>query len=374
MRAIVVDDAGGLESWESPWDDLAGTMSRPFCSPSWMLPWWHAEAPPGACLRAIVVVDQHGLLAIAPFFTHPDHGALTRYRLLASARGTPIEPLARPGQDHDAASAIVGQLGDLTPRPDLVTIEGATRDWAERISRAWPGGLGSSFHRDRTASAPVLDLTGRSFEEWFSSKSGSFQKKMRRSERKLRSAGYSPRVADSPDQVGRGLAALSVHHLRRWDKRGGSRVWRPGTAAMLHEAEERLRSTGRFRLVTIDNGTDFISAHLFVAAGHHLSYWLGGFDEAWAEYSPGMVALVAALRDAWQQGYRRVDLGQGLHSYKLRLAEGRQELEWLTLIPPGFSGVRTRLQLAPRRGARALKRRLPDSVRDWARERLRRPG
>ncbi len=249
-------------------------------------------------------------------------------------------------------------------------MEGATPGWAGRIWQAWPGPRRSSLHRDRLAFAPAIDLSGRVFEDWFSAKSRNFQQQMRGSERKLGREGFAAHVAATPDEIERGLAALSAEHVQRWDKRGGSRVWRSGTPAMLREVQERLRPTDRFRLVTIDDGTEVISAHLFVAAGGHLSYWLGSFDERWASYRPGMVALIAALRDAWQHGYDRVDFGQGNHPYKLRLADERQELEWVTLIPGGLSGLRTRMHLAPRRGARAVAGRLPETVRKRVRERL----
>jgi CelD/BcsL family acetyltransferase involved in cellulose biosynthesis len=113
---------------------------------------------------------------------------------------------------------------------------------------------------------------------------------------------------------------------------------------MLREVEQRLRSTERFRLVTVDNGLDIVGVQLSVAAGRHLSYWLGSFDEGWPKYHPATTAAVTSLRDAWQRGYDTVD---GLHPYKLRLADGSQELAWMMLILGGLSGIRTHLRLAP---------------------------
>jgi CelD/BcsL family acetyltransferase involved in cellulose biosynthesis len=213
-------------------------------------------------------------------------------------------------------------------------------------------------------------LSGRTFEDWFAARSANFRKETRWSERKLEGYGFSTHIAKGPEEVGRGLAALSTEHLDRWKKRGGSRVWRIGTLAMLREVEQRLRSTDRFRLVTIDNGVDIVGVQLSVAAGRHLSYWLGSFDERWAKYHPATTAAVTSLRDAWQRGYDTVDLGQGLHPYKLRLADGSQELAWMMLIPGGLSGIRTHVRLAPRRGARAVVGRLPMQVRRRARTRF----
>jgi CelD/BcsL family acetyltransferase involved in cellulose biosynthesis len=374
LRSVLIEDPDELESWVEPWDGLAEEAGRPYCSPAWMLPWWYHEAPRDALLRAIVLMDDSSaLVAIAPFVADRAYGALTRYRLLASGRGTPIEPLARRGREVEVARLILQQLGDVTPRPDLVTIEGATLGWTDLIGRAWGRRRRSSFRLWRSASAPCISLSGRTFEDWFAARSANFRKETRWSERRLEGHGFSTHVATGPEEVGRGLVALSTQHLDRWKKRGGSRVWRTSTLAMLREVEQRLRSTDRFRLVTIDNGLDIVGVQLSVAAGRHLSYWLGSFDERWANYHPATTAAVTSLRDAWQRGYDTVDLGQGLHPYKLRLADGSQELAWMMLIPGGLSGIRTHLRLAPRRGARAVVGRLPTQVRRRARAQLPRP-
>jgi CelD/BcsL family acetyltransferase involved in cellulose biosynthesis len=370
LNAVLIEDADDLRSWVEPWDGLARAAGRPFCSPAWMLAWWRHEAPADARLRTIVVTDEDGeLVAIAPFFAHRVRGSLTRYRFLASARGTPIEPLARRGHELDAARLIVEQLGAVSPRAGLVRMDGATTGWADAIAGAW--GERGRFRLERSAPAPNISLSGRTFEEWFAHKSRNFRQQFRSSERRLEGHGFSARIAKSPDEIERGLVALASEHLDRWNRRGGSRVWGPGTLSMLREVEQRLRSTDRFRLMTIDDGREIISAHLFVAAGGHLSYWLGSFDERWARYHPGVTALVAALRDAWQRGDQVVDFGQGLHPYKLRLADGQDELAWVSLIPGGLSGFRTRIRLAPGRGARALAARMPAQARRRARDRFR---
>jgi len=196
-----------------------------------------------------------------------------------------------------------------------------------------------------------------------SAKSRGFRQEARRCERRLRLRGFVPHLAASPDEVERGLDALERAHLQRWARRGGSRIWKASTGALLRDVERRLRGTGRFRLMMIDDGTHVISAYLSIAAGRHLSCWLGSFDLSWAKYKTGTVAVVSVLRDAFDQGYERADLGQGEHPFKNRLADGRQELAWTTFVPHGLAGIPGRIYLAPRRGARSLVARLPESVR-----------
>jgi CelD/BcsL family acetyltransferase involved in cellulose biosynthesis len=370
---VVIDDPCDVEEWVEPWDSLAEAAGRPFCSPAWMLSWWHCEAPP-ARLHAIFVVDGDELIGVAPMLADRIYSGLTRYRLLASHRGTPNEPMSRPGREADVAAAIAEHLNDIVPRPHLVRFDGATPEWPQRLWVAWPAGRRPTFLRDRRAFAPTIDLLDRTFNDWFSARSRKFQAQIRRSERRLSHHGFTARIATTPEEVARGLRALERFHLQRWAPRGGSRVWSPTTAAFLHRVEEQLRGSGRFRLIVVDDGVRAISAHLSIGAGRHLSCWLGSFDEQWAAYRPGLLALVAAFRDASDRGYARIDLGQGEHSYKLRLADDRQELVWTTFVRPGLAGIRTWMYLAPSRGVRALVARLPQNVRDRAPGRIRAPA
>lgn len=372
LTSAVVGDPDGLAPWIDPWEDLAARSGRPYCAPSWMLTWWRIEAPTRSVLRVVLVLDGDELVGIAPLFAQRAFGGITRYRFLASARGTPIEPLAAAGREADAADAIVAELGRQTPRADVLTIEGATAEWADRLRRASAGSW--SARLDRTAEEPYLDLGGRSFDEWFGSRSRNFQQQMRRGERRLADDGFVAHVATDLDGVDRGIAALRDLHGERWSRRGGSRVWRPRTSELLRATAERLVPAGRYRLVTIDDGTTVIGVGLFVGAGTHLSYWLGGFDGGWAANRPGMITAIAGLRDASERGYERVDFGQGLHPYKLRLTDERVPLVWATFVRSGLRGVLPRMVLAPRRGAKALVARVPAGVRDRARERMTRPS
>ena len=77
------------------------------------------------------------------------------------------------------------QLGDVTPRRDLVTIEVATLGWTDLIGRAWERRRRSSFRLWRSASAPCISLSGRTFEDWFAARSANFRKETRRLERRL---------------------------------------------------------------------------------------------------------------------------------------------------------------------------------------------
>ena len=77
-----------------------------------------------------------------------------------------------------------------------------------------------------------------------------------------------------------------------------------------------------------------------------MSYWLGGFDPAWARYHPGIQVLVGSVEHAWATGDHRLDLGGGGQGYKYRLADGEETLQWVDLVPGGPRSAPVRTLLA----------------------------
>jgi CelD/BcsL family acetyltransferase involved in cellulose biosynthesis len=374
MDAVVLRTENELAPWIGRWDEISMQASAPFCAPGWMLAWWRNEAPAGSLLRTILVLEDDRPIGVAPWFVQRAYGGLHRYRLLGAMSATPVGPVAEQGRELQVALMVAEELAGIAPSPHIVSIEGATRNWGRYLQNAWPGRVRPWLHEDIVASAPVMNVPPGCFEDWFGSKSRNFQQQMRRSERALGEAGFRTRVLTEPSEVERGLAALGTLHGRRWQPRGGSAAWRPGTEAMLREAAVALLPTGRFRLFTVDDGRDIVSSQLFVAAGRRMSYWLGGFDERLARHRPGLVAILAAVRDAFERGIREIDFGRGMHPYKLRFADARRDAEWMTLVPRGPRAISTRLRLFPRNGARAVADRLPEDLRARIRQRVQPPA
>jgi CelD/BcsL family acetyltransferase involved in cellulose biosynthesis len=365
LRTEVLDDPDALEPWLEAWDDLAVSTGHPFCAPAWMLAWWRHAVSEGARLRTILVLEGQDLAGIAPMYVQRAFGGLARYRVVAASRSYRTEPLAAPGRETEVARALTAALASTEPRPDLVTMEiiGAGSPWPAALADAWPGPSRPWAHRDRADVAPALRLEGRTFDQWFAGKSRNFRQQLRRAERQLGEKGAVPRMVTDPVELAGALEAFGRLHNERWEWRGGSRVLSGGVDRMLRDAGETLVPDGRFRLWMIEAGATPISAHLFLAAGGEVCYWLGGFDQAWAPFHPSLVTILAAIRDAFDRGDRRVDLGWGGQPYKYRFADGDDTLEWWTLVPRGRRYPSVRLRLAPRMAARSVAERLPETAK-----------
>jgi CelD/BcsL family acetyltransferase involved in cellulose biosynthesis len=367
-----IDTPTGLAPYLRGWDALAVAAGRPYCAPAWMLAWWRHAAPAGALLRTLILVEGDELIAIAPFYVRKTMiGAV--YELLGAPVAARIEPLALAGREEEAARAFTRALSKEEPVPAAVSFHFVVRgsQWPELFRRSWPGKvrvIGGEVKR-----APTVALTGGDFDAYMAAREATFRGKLRRYRRRLEEHGARYRLLDTHGEVRRGLADFARFHYARWEDRGGSDALNPRIERMLEDVEEELLEDGRFRLFAIEIDGRTVSAQLFIAAGGEVSYWLGGFDPEWRRYGPGNQAVLAAIKDAIERGETRVDLGPGPQEYKLRLADGEDVIESLTLVTRSRRYPLARgLGLA--QGARAgLSKRVPGSVKEGLRQ-VRRRG
>jgi CelD/BcsL family acetyltransferase involved in cellulose biosynthesis len=363
LTVEVIDDWGDLHDHLSRWDGLAVACSRPYCSPAWMGAWWLHVAPRRSRLRLFMVFEGSELVGVAPLFADGKPGFLTRYRVLGARCSSSLDLLALPGREAEIASALAPALAGASPRPDVLMLEGIRGEtpWPSLLAKAWPGP--SPANRPQfSLPAPRLDLRGRSYDEWFSSKSRNFRQNMRRRLRQLERAGATFRLASTHEELEYGLRSFADLHYGRWNWRGGSGVLDRRVERMLLAAGEQLIGANRFRLWSVEVAGQPISSHLFLSAGEETSYWLGGFDEDWARLQVSVLTILAGIEHAFDVGDQRFDLGTGGQEYKYRMADDDTPVHWSMVTPMGIRSPVARMQLLPERARLAVANKLsPDA-------------
>lgn len=363
-----------LTDLQPAWDGLALACGQPYGTPAWMLSWWRHLAPLGASLRVVAVRDGEDLTGLAAMYVATEGRGVRHARLLgARYGGTPLGPIARPGAEPEVARALGLALDRMRPAPQVLHLDGTPSGspWPRSIAEAWPGagravreGGRSSIHRDVRRPTPTIRVEEGSAEAWLAGRSPNFRQEMRRKRRQLEERGARIRMTGSLEQLPGDVDAFIRLHASRWAWRGGSGRLQPGTHAFLIDLANRLLPLGRFRLWSIDVDGTPISAHLFVCGGGRANYWLGGFDDAWARYSPAMVTLVAAVEHALEAGDTEVGLGAGRQEYKGRFTDHVEELDWLTLVPRrSLASPRVWAGVVPGLVTRAVSNRVPPGTK-----------
>lgn len=362
----VLDDLSAVEPHREAWDRLAVEAGRPYSAPAWILAWWRHVEGPRVRLHLLAVLDGPRLVGVAPFCLERTAAGIIRCRFPGARFGTRIEPLADPGSEERVAAALARSLAASRLCPDIVELTAIPADsrWPRLIAGAWPAARRPWVHVSPVTVAPRVTLSPHDFDAWLASKSSNFRQQMRRGRRKLEAGGAVFRLTGSEPELRSDLDLFARLHNERWRERGGSRALVPGALEALTDVGRELLGTGRFRLAMIDVGEETISSHLFVAAGHEASYWLGGFDARWAAQRPSMVALVDAVEEGIARGEKHLDLGPSGQEYKYRLADAEDRLCTVTLAPASPRYPLARLHFAPRQARGAVSSRLSTEQRE----------
>jgi len=357
---------------------MAVAAAKPLASPKWLLPWLRHAAPPNAEVRTVVVHEGSELIGIAPFTVQ--RGSLGRadYRLFGVPVAERNEPLALPGQEEHVGAEVARVLANANPRASILALEAIDLHsaWPERLARHYPGRARPAVIRGFVLQTPTLQLDEhQSFDHWMASRSGNFRSQMQRMRRRLTDDGGIVRMTEAGSDLERDVNSFMRLHLGRWEKRGGSGLADTGIERMLLEAANELLPDGRFRLWLVELKGKPIGAGLFIAGGGEMAYFNGGFDEEFARYRPALIPIAAAIEDGFARGDSRLDFGGGPQPYKLRFADGRAPLAWISLRPRTARYALTRAELLKsdlhRSGLSAFHR-LPEQQQKQVKRLLRR--
>ncbi|HSJ72734.1 MAG TPA: GNAT family N-acetyltransferase, partial [Miltoncostaeaceae bacterium] len=322
-------DERSLDDIEREWDELAVACARPGSAPALLMAWWRHLAPTGARARVVAVREGGRLVGLAPFLVHDGPLGRPAARLF----GTPSLPqratiLAAPGHEAAVWPLVARTLGRSEPRPAVVSLERVDGDaaWPRALARAWPAPAGARRLWEFRIPGQALSMRAGSFDAWMAGRSHNARRDVRRTARRVERRGATIVRADGREQMERALEAFGRLHELRWG--GRSRLWRPDALAMLREAGEGLRGSGRIRLYAMEADGGIVATLVVFAAGGEAMAWNGAWEPDWAPVRPMMALFYRAIEDCFALGDRRLDFGEGEQQYKLRLTDARDPVAW----------------------------------------------
>lgn len=306
LRAEVIRDQGAFDDLESHWWPLwsQSTSATPFQSPAWLLPWWRTFSP--GDLSAIAVWRGKDLVGLAPLYLEP-HASGWKLLPVGISLSDYLDILCTPGQEAAVSAAIAEAALSLEWSqwilPDLPVR-------AASLSLALPQvkESGCAHH----AACPVLPPAGN--ETLVSLIPARRRRQLRRAQRAAQRRGRVAiaRCEADPETFVDQLVRL---HDARWAGRGGGVL--VASAIEFHRnALPRLAANGLARCWLIEIGEAVVGAYYGFHHRDRAYAYLGGFDPAYAEESPGAILIGKAIVEAAREGAREFDFLRGRESYK----------------------------------------------------------
>lgn len=329
MDHLSIHPVSGVSQFEATRGDLVGLFQRcghPWsvtAHPDWVSSWWRSRAS-SSRLVCCLIHDHDALVAAVPLeFSKLPVMTWTSTNLHWGWSSALIDPTT----DERWRRTYAQWLGDgagpwASVQMGLLPIDGP----ANRQMRAFEGPGHKRFWVRDLAS---LDLTD-SFDAFLDDQSKNLRRKIRRTEKAATENGLSRkvRVQPAPDYLHTVVGAVS------------SRSWQGTTGRAVYSDPSNREF---YRLLTRDPGDlQLVLNHVEAPDGLPIAYVLGvrvadvvhhidtGFDPEFADYSPGLLATLDAVRWATEQGLATVDLGIDA-DYKSRFTRDVQRAEGLEL-------------------------------------------
>jgi len=287
------------DAWAELWRDSDAT---PFQSPAWAIPWWETYGV--GQLQVVTCREGRDLVAIAPFFVRgarPAGGCALQ--VIGTGNTDYLDVVIRRGFEAAALDALSAAVADRLGWS--IADFRCLRPEAHLHLLSCPG---ASEQRYAEPACPVVDLD-RPIPHGVA-------RTIARSRHRIEADGGLTTHIATPATVEADLAVLFALHEKRWKNREQAGVLDP-TARRFHTiVAPRFERAGLLQLITIGAGGSPIAVYYgLLHAGRAYAY-LGGFDPLFVRYSPGTLALAAAVEEARAAGAHRLDFLGGREAYK----------------------------------------------------------
>jgi CelD/BcsL family acetyltransferase involved in cellulose biosynthesis len=313
VETQALEDAGVLEALRGEWADLWERCppATPFQSPEWLLAWWRH---PGGAPAWIVTLRRAGrLVGLAPFYVyaHPQTG-IRQVTLVGNGITDRLDVLADPSVDGGAW--ILEHLAGHRHRWD-------TADFADLhpesplLTARTPHALADAV--DETEPCPVLALPADEAGLADAVASPRLLANLRYARRQAEKLGTVEIVRADGTNLKQMLGALFRLHTQRWRSRGEPGVLdEVGVRMTIRDAAAGFLARGWLRLYALRIGGRTAAVQLGWAARGRAYYYIGGWDPAFARFSPGLLLVEHAVREAIREGAREFDFLRGREPYK----------------------------------------------------------
>jgi CelD/BcsL family acetyltransferase involved in cellulose biosynthesis len=319
---ITVDRHPSTAPLAAEWDALADRAgATPFLRPAWTAAW--AAAFAGGRVEVLTARRDGRLCGVLPIVRRA--GVV---RSAANAHTPDGDVLA---EDDATVRTLVTALYAARPRAVALT-HLAAGGGSQTAARSVARGAGYRIAERTMLRAPYLDVEG-TLEDYLRAHRRVVAD-LRRRRRRLEERGGVVLGADGT------LQELLLLEAAGWKGAGRTAITaRPSTQRFYTEVAGWAASTGTLRIFVLRLDGRPLGALLCLEEHGVLHFLKGGFDPAFARFSPGQTVLAEAIAHAFRCGLRRVEMGGGAHAYKLCWTRTVHERVAVRAYAPGPVGA-----------------------------------
>jgi CelD/BcsL family acetyltransferase involved in cellulose biosynthesis len=345
------DNPADLLEIADAWNGLAEMAGSPFLTAQWLAAWWRAFGT--GDIACFALRDRGGELRAAACCAE-DGGRLVG---MANEHSGDWDGLARDDADREDLWAAIASLGHgavVLP----VMANAATREAAAGALR----GAGYVVSVTPVLDSPFLALPA-SWEDLSGGLSRQHRNQLGRKRRRLEREGRLVfRTTSGERDLDADLRSFFAVEGSGWKSREGTAILSsPRTRAFYTDMAERFARQGWLRIHLLELDGTVIAADLGCTFAGGSFLMKTGFDERFAELSPGFVLQGETLRASIEEGSRSYDFLGGPDPYKMRwCSELHQRVTlrafrgWRRSLGVYYSTLRPPLRAAVRR-ARELR-------------------
>lgn len=338
---------------QQEWEELsAGQVSTIFLSYLWLQEWWHVY---GTDYQIWTLVARAGgrLVGLLPLMLSRELFGIRRLMFMGAGEVTPnhLDIIADPQKRSRVYRAFAAYLCRSETQWDVLELDKIPED--NQSMNLLESGLeaeGFSFAVRASANCPYVELPA-SFEDYISSRGSTTRESYRRAKRRLEKDFPAARfgMAETPEEVEHIMDALVRLHQQRWLQKGYSGSFSTQEFTHFHRTVAlKAFQSNMLRLYFLVINTEVIAIYYCYRIADSVQYYLGGFDEKYSKYSPGILINAFAIEESIQEGAKRFDFLEGEERYKQHWMTHNRVNMILWIFRPNWRGRIARMNLGIR--------------------------
>jgi CelD/BcsL family acetyltransferase involved in cellulose biosynthesis len=331
----VLRNGAAIDALAQEWNDLPQSQANPLLAPDWFAVAAHTF---GAPIETLALRRRGVLAGIAPLGTDFRAGVARLQPLGVRALHEPSGLLYR---DADALEALCKALID--ERKPFILQRMPFAD-ALRVALARAAKRRGLLYEIATPGAPTVNFAGdgnvAAFEARLSSRRRQDYRRARRGLERLGLVTFDLRVP-SAGSVAAELEEAMLIEASSWKSRDGSTLLHTGRLrAFFHEYARRMAASGHLRIAFLRVDGIGIAMQLIVEHASRLWVYKVGYDEKWAEHSPGVQLMWDVMRYACESRMAGVELLGKVEDWLTIWTHDVREYRTLIFYPFNLRGLR----------------------------------